>query len=178
MIKPSFLYHASPISDLKVVEPKKNTAPEGFKNGAVVFATDNFAFSTQFLVTHDDSWANGGAFGDIFFFVVSDEKRFRKNDRGGCVYLVPSKYFANYTRHEWFARKSAKVISRVVFSSGLEAMLIAGVQVYFVKPHVYVNIQKSNDHGVNILNALKSENEKKGLKVEKLDLYTGSKKLV
>lgn len=177
MRKPTFLYHASPNCDLKVIEPRKNTAPVGFKEGPVVFATDNFAFSTNFLVSHDDSWANGGAFGDVLYFVINDEERFKKADNGGCVYLIPSKNFINYNKREWFTRKSVKTNGKVQFGSGLDAMIITGVQVYFVSLKVYRDIQSAKDHGVSILNSMKSENEKRGIRVEKLDLYQGSKKL-
>lgn len=172
-----FLYHASPQCNLKVIEPRKNTAPTGFKEGPVVFATDNFAFSTNFLVPHDDSWANGGAFGDVLYFVISDRKRFEKADKGGCVYLISSKGFTNYNKREWFTRKPVKTNGKVHFNSGLDAMIITGVQVYFVNTQTYFDIQNAKDHGVSILNSMKSENEKRGLRVEKLDLYQGSKKL-
>ena len=178
MSKPLYLYHASSHCDLKIIEPRKNTAPEGFKKGPVVFATDSFPFSTQFLVQHDDSWANGGAFGNIYFFVISNRKRFKKADRGGCVYLVLSDTFINYNKREWFTRKSVKASGKVYFSSGLDAMIITKVQVYFVKPKVYEEIENAKDHGVSILNSLKSENEKRGLKVKKLEFYRGSKKLI
>ncbi|KKQ52392.1 MAG: hypothetical protein US72_C0008G0057 [Microgenomates group bacterium GW2011_GWC1_38_12] len=105
MNRPLYLYHASPQCDLKIIEPRKNTAPEGFKKGPVVFATDSFPFVTQFLVPHDDSWANGGAFGSTYFFVISDGKRFKKVDKGGCVYLVLSDNFTNYNKREWFTRR-------------------------------------------------------------------------
>src|SRR3990170_4299110 len=124
MNKPLYLYHASPQYNLEIVEPRKNTAPEGFKKGPVIFATDSFPFSTQFLVPHDDSWANGGAFGNTYFFVISDRKRFKKADKGGCVYLVLSDTFTNYNKREWFTRKSVKANENVQFSSGLNAMII------------------------------------------------------
>ena len=137
MGKPKFLYHASPKCNLKIIEPRKNTAPSGFKEGPVVFATDNFSFSTHFLVPHDDSWANGGAFGDVIYFVISDWKRFKKADKGGCVYLIPSNNFIKFNKREWFTRKSVKPVSLVRFSSGLDAMIITGVQVYIVDSNDY-----------------------------------------
>ncbi len=178
MHKLQYLYHASPNCDLKVIEPRNNTAPEGFRKGLVVFATDSFAFSTMFLVPHDDSWANGGAFGNTLFFVVSNKARFLKADHGGCVYLIPSETFKNYNKREWFSRKAVTPKSHVYFESGLDAMIINKVQVYFVSPVVYSEIEVARDHGVSILNKLKSENEKWGLKVKKLEFYRGSKKLI
>ena len=176
MRKPLYLYHASPNCDLKIIEPRKNTAPKGFNEGPVVFATDSFPFSTQFIVPHDDSWANGGAFGNTLYFVISDKNRFKKFDKGGCVYLVPSINFTNYNKREWFTRKPVKTYGRVHFSSGLEAMMITGVQVYFVKPEVYRKIRTSKDHGFTVLSELQSENEKRGLRVKKLEFYKGSKR--
>src|SRR3990170_2152092 len=162
MNKPLYLYHASPQYNLEIVEPRKNTAPEGFKKGPVVFATDSFPFSAQFLVPHDDSWANGGAFGNTYFFLISDRKRFKKADKGGCVYLIPSRSFVKFNKREWFSRSPVKTFSRVWFSSGLDAMIITKVQVYFVNLKIYEEIENSRDHGVSILNNLKSENEKRG----------------
>ena len=177
MDKPLYLYHASPECNLKIIEPRCKTAPEGFKKGPVVFATSSFSYSTEFLVPHDDSWANGGAFGNTFFFVISDKKRFLKADKGGSIYLVPSDTFINHNKREWFTRKAVMPVSSVRFSSGIDAMIITKVQVYFVKPELYEEIQNAKDHGVSILNSLRSENEKRGLKVKKLEFYRGSKKL-
>ena len=66
---------------------------------------------------------------------------------------------------------------RVKFSSGLTAMLIMGVQVYFTDKITYRKIRRSNDPGLSILNDLVSENEKLGYKTQKLEMYFGSKKL-
>ena len=170
------IFHASPCCGLKVIEPRNNTIPEGFGKGPVVFATDILAFATQFIVSHDDSWANGGAIGDTFFFVVSDKDRFKKADKGGCIYLISSDGFVNYNKREWFSKKAVKPKSWIHFRSGLEAMLVNGVQVYFVDTNTYKKIEESPDHGISVLNNLKSENEKKGFPIVKFDIYKGSKK--
>lgn len=176
--KPKFLYHASSRNNLKVIEPRATTLPSGFKKGPVVFATHNFTCATQFLVPHDDTWANGGAFGGDFFFIISDERRFEKKDKGGSVYLVSSKGFEKYNRREWYRKKSVKTISSVSFKSGLEAMIIQGVQVYFVDRNKYEKYQNDPEKSFMMLNKLVSENEKWGLPTIKFDLYRGSKKKV
>ncbi len=170
-----YLYHASPVCGLKKITPQNKTAPIGFGVKSVIFATDNFAFSTMFLVNHDDSWANGGAIGDVLYFVISDEPRFRQLDKGGSVYMVSSKYFNNYNKREWFATRTLKTLSTIRFSSGLDAMIINGVQAYFTDKDTYMKIQNSPDHGMDIFNDMRSENEKRGYKVKKFDIYKGSK---
>ena len=176
MDKPKYLYHASSHNNLKVLKPQEDTRPRDFSEGPVVFATDCFAFSTEFIVPTDDSWANGGAFNDVSYFIISDKNRFLKVDKGGSIYLVPSTTFKKYNRKEWFSTKPVKTVSKVKFNSGLEAMIIRRVQVYFVNKTLYQKIQESDDHGLSILNTLTSENEKWGMKVSEFDLYKGSKR--
>ncbi len=173
-----YLYHASANNNLRIIKPRSLTIPKGFDKGPVVFATDCFTFSTQFIVPHDDSWANGGAFGDTCFFVISDRKKFEKADKGGTIYLVPSDTFKKYNRKEWFSNKSIKPGGKVSFTSGLQAMIIRGVQVYFVGTRTYKEYQNAPERVYSILNKLESENEKLGYEIEKLEMYKGSKKKI
>jgi hypothetical protein len=174
MVKLQFLYHASSTCKLKIIEPRNETAPEGFREGKVIFATDGLSFATQFIVPTDDSWTNGG----VPYFVIGDKIRFLKKDKGGSIYLVPSKDFRKYNKREFVSKRKTRTVSEICFSSGLDAMIIHDVQVYFVDKHTFAQIQKSSDHGVSIMNGLISENEKRGYKVEKLDIYRGSKKKI
>jgi hypothetical protein len=176
MTKRKFLYHASPVKGLKKIEPRSKTVPENFDKTPCIFATKYFDFATHFLVPHDDSWANGGAFSDQSFFVISDKERFMKADEGGSIYLVEAKNFENYNKREWFSKSLVKVNGEVTFSSGLMAMITQGVQVYFTDKETYKEIQRAKDHGLSILNALETENERWGFPVVKLDMYRGSKK--
>ena len=176
IIMQKYLYHASPIKDLAKLEPRANTTPAEFEEGPCVFATDNLPFATEFLVPHDDSWANGGAFSGTNFFVIGDKERFREVDKGGCIYIVHSLGFRKYNKREWLCKEPVDVVEKIVFTSGLTAMIIHGVQVYFVDNQVYSNIQNARDHGLTILNSLESENEKLGFPVEELGMYRGSKK--
>lgn len=176
MRTPKYLYHASSRNDLKVIEPRATTVPKGFDHGPVVFVTDCFRFSTQFIVPTDDSWANGGAFGDTCFFVISDRKRFEKADKGGSIYLVSSEGFKKYNRKEWFKNGSVKPADKVTFSSGLSAMVTHNVQVYFVDKKTYAKYMEAPERSFSMLNKLTSENEKWGRKVVRMDIYRGSKK--
>jgi len=178
MDKQKYFYHSSPNCDLKYIEPRKNTVPIGFNEGEVVFATDSLPFSTMFIVPHDDSWANGGTFNDVPYFVISDKERFLKADKGGCIYLVSSKSFVQYNRRELFSKEKIKVQHKIRFESGLMAMIILGVQVYFTDKVTYGKIRKAKDHGLSILNKMVSENEMLGFPSGKLEMYFASKKLV
>jgi hypothetical protein len=177
MIRQKYFYHASPECGLKEIKPHMKTLPKDFTEGSVVFATDNFPFATMFLTPHDDSWANGGTFNNIPYFVISDRERFMESDKGGCIYLVGSESFKRLNNYEWFSKKRLKIRGKVNFTSGLTAMLIMGVQVFITTPKIYMQIKKAKDHGLSILNSLESENEKLGFKVDKLEMYFGSKKI-
>ena len=177
MIRQKYFYHASPECDLKFIEPRKKTLPRNFSEGEVIFATDNLTFAAMFLVSHDDSWANGGAFNDVPYFVISDRERYLRSDKGGCIYLVLSKEFIEYNKREWFSKNKLDVKGSIRLSSGLMAMIMMGVQVYFTDRITYQKIRKASDHGLKILNSLTSENEKLCYKVQELEMYFGSKKL-
>ncbi len=178
MNRQKYFYHASPECDLKYIEPRRKTIPQDFQEGDVIFATESLSFSTMFLITHDDSWANGGTFNEIPYFVISDKDRFMKNDKGGCVYLVDSKAFKKLNNKEWYCKKKLKIRGSIHFSSGFMAMLVMGVQVYIVEPRIYLKIKKARDHGLSILNSQTSENEKNGYGNRKLEMYFSSKKLI
>lgn len=177
MKKQKYFYHASPARGLEVITPKSRTTPGNFGQGPVVFATHIFNFATNFLVKHDDSWANGGTFGGVFYFVIGDIERFRRLDnKGGVIYLVSSEGFEKFNQWEWYKKEEVKTLGEISFSSGFDAMIIHGVQVYVVEKDVYSEIQNSKDHGLAILNNTVSENEKMGYLSQKLDIYKSSKK--
>jgi hypothetical protein len=178
MSKQKYLYHASPNNNLEILKPKSLTTPEDFGHGPVVFATHSLVFASQFIVPTDDSWANGGAYSNDCFFVISDRKRFEGSDKGGSIYLVSSEIFEEYNNKEVFSRKPVKVVSSIQFDSGLEAMIVLGVQVYFVSEKEYGQLQKEPEKGFSLLNSLTSENEKWRLDVVKFSVYRGSKKKV
>ena len=50
-------------------------------------------------------------------------------------------------------------------------MIESGVQVYFVDEKAIKEIEDSKDNGAEIMNSTRSENEKRGFKVKKLDIY-------
>jgi hypothetical protein len=168
MNKPKFLYHGSPDKNIQLFKPRAVTKPKNFKKGPVVFATDDFVNALKFLVPSDDSWTKKGSFFGVHFCVIKDIKRFKKLDKGGSLYKLPSDSFVHYKFHEWYSQKTVKPLSKKDFKSGFEAMIDNHVQVYVVDNEIFKRIEKAKDHGASILNKIKSENEKGGLEIKKL----------
>ncbi len=163
-IHPKILYHSSPVNDLVLVEPQKRSYRDP-NEGPVIFATPDPIYATQFLVKTDGSWANGGFFDGVSYFVISDKERFLKADKGGTIYeLSPNDFYCNPEMNmgwrTWVSKVSVKPLAKHFYASGLEAMLNKGVQVYFVERRVYKDIERSKDHGQKILRGLISENKK------------------
>ncbi len=172
--KPEFLYHGSAF-DVEVVNPKGEHKREEKEND-VVFATPDIAFASMFLSPRsDDSWSDKGKYNDVYYIVCGDEKRFKKEDKGGFIYVFPGGSFKcdeeiGMGMSEWISVDSVTPIEKKYFPSGLVAMMENGVQVYFVTRKMLQEIKESEDHGMGILKNIKSENQKSG--INPIDMFS------
>jgi len=159
-----YLHHASQNRDIKVFEPRAESVRDP-NEGSVVFATPDKVMASVFIVPMNDSWTNSGLFGDTHYFVCGDEEGFRKIDRGGAIYVLPSETFENDPHkglgtREWTSKVPVRPIKKKLYESGLEAMLVMGVQVYFIGKEKFQELKNSLDHGNKILRESVSENQK------------------
>ena len=167
MDKPTVLYHASPNNNIKMFKPKIGKRPGNFDAGPVVFATDNFAFATHFLVETDSSWTSDGAINGIQYYVACDRDRFMASDKGGAIYTLPSDTFVLLKHWEWYSKSPVKPVSKKLFPSGLEAMIQSGVQVFFVDQNTFQQV-KIMPAGLKILRSSQSENQKREVNFKSL----------
>ncbi len=162
MDKPPILYHASPNNNIEIFEPRVGKRPHNFNEGPVLFATDDFAFATHFLVNTKSTWTADGVLNGVHYYIACDQKRFMASDIGGTIYTLPSESFWPLKHLEWYSKSSVKPINKKYFPSGLQCMIQNKVQVYFVDLPTFQTIKNSNDHGLEILKNLISENSKIG----------------
>jgi len=167
MNKPKFLYHASQDRNITVFEPRQDSFRDK-DEGPLIFATPDRVMSSIFIVPTNDSWTHSGLFGKVHYFVCGDEMRFKKKDKGGAIYCLSSDTFETdptkgLGKREWVSKASAKPMNKEEYWSGLEAMLSMGVQVYFVDINKFQEIEKSRDHGNEIMRNSLSENKKKNV---------------
>ncbi len=164
MTKPKILYHASQNKNLEIIEPRQET----FRNkseGPVVFASSDKANVTKFLVPSDDSWTKKLRFGKNHIHIISDKERYEKADKGGAIYYLESTLFEldkNKVggKNEWTSKIPTKPFNKEVFNSGLEAQLKNGVQVFFVDKETFNLIDKSKDHGKEIIKKLRASDKR------------------
>lgn len=166
---PAVLYHASPTNNLKEIVPLARTIRDP-EEGAVVFATPDLAYATMFLVPTDDGWISCGLLNNVHYMVISDKKKFRKLDKGGTIYALPSYSFycdlgKGGREKEWVSRVPVKPQRADFYPRALEAMVNYGVQVYFVDKETFTKIKGSGDHGLSILRDIESVNKKLGINI-------------
>lgn len=171
--KPAFLFHASNNRDVAIFEPRDEKVRDP-NEGIVVFATPSKSYASMFLVRDDDSWSHKGRFGNIWYTVISDRDRFEKIDQGGVIYTLPSDTFVTNQElsmgtMEWVSKLPVKPTRKEEFSSGLQAMIENGVQVFFVDDDTWKQILESDDHGYGILSRKISENERLGINFNPLE---------
>lgn len=161
MDKPSILYHASPHKRISVIEARNKTV-RNLDEGPVVFATPYIDYASCFIVNTDDNWTRISKFGQLGNFwniIISDKQRFINLDKGGAIYeLPPDTFYRDKTKgtieSEWVSKIPVKPIKKRIYESGLKAMLINGVHVFFVSKEVFKQIKNSSDHGFSIIKRL------------------------
>jgi len=154
-----YLFHASPKSGIKKFKPQRKSFRNA-KEGAVIFAASSKAIASTFLVKWDDDWVEMGLWGKSPYLVVSDAKRFLKNDKGGSIYTLPKeRFFMNAKEglgaHEWISKQEALPVKEERYFSGIEAMLKSKVKIYFIDKKTFKKIQNASDHGFSVLKKLK-----------------------
>ena len=121
------------------------------------------------MVNTSDSWVKIGRWSDDpdkpgpWYFVCSDEKRFRKGDTGGAIYQFSSEGFTTDPNMgtglaEWVSTSSVVPTMKTIYESGLEAMIANGVRVIFIDKEAMERIEQSDDHGWGIISKLKPVN--------------------
>ena len=173
--RPPVLYHGSPTPDLEELKPKTESWRDK-KEGPQVFATSDKRLATIFIGKEfkESSIVRSGKFGDIPYAVIlGSREEFIKDDKGGYIYTLPTNKFEcdpekGLGVNEWTCKVTVKPRTVEKFDSALDAMLEAGVQVYFVDDKIYQKINESKDHGYSTLKTLKSENQCRGVNVKVL----------
>ena len=158
MDKPEVLYRGSPRKDATLFIPKEKVGT-GITKRLVVSSSANMAEATKFLVPVEQFPCLFGIFGEVQYFLCGNEGIFRKIDNGGAVYSLPGNtFYYDFEARTWVSAVPVKPISHEVFSSGLNAMVDSGVQVYFLDPKILENCQESADRGLKLLRSHVSEN--------------------
>ena len=137
------LYHGSVNKDIRILEPRSYHVRDK-EEGEVVFATPSLKLASCYVFSWDDSWANqsiswqdGDKTDYQIIMVISDQGRFKKEDSGGSIYILPVAKF-KFDKNkglgifEWTSKEKVVPFAQINFASALEAMKKSGVKVYFV----------------------------------------------
>jgi hypothetical protein len=164
-LKPRILYHGSNSKNLTELEPRAQGVRDE-SEGNVIFAALDPALASIFITrTYQDGHSGKFCSACPYYFVYSDEEKFKKLDVGGAIYFLPIDSFYTMPNkglgtNEWVSKSKVKPLFKIEFASSLQAMMHFGVQVFFVSSETFAQIKNSSDHGKSILLKLRSENEK------------------
>ncbi len=173
--KPVKLYRGMRALGVEEFDPMFNIKHRDKNEGPVIFATPDKAFASMFLVPEaDDSWSIKGRFGNVYYMVIADRERYKKFDKGGSIYEIEDldDFYCDKNKGmgdcEWVSKKIVKSSKEQRYSSAIEAMIKNGVRVYFVDNETFIKIKNSQDHGLNILQSMQSENQKQNRNIREL----------
>ncbi len=144
------LYHASLNQNIKVFEPRAERVRDHAEK-AVVFATPSFRLASCYLFRWDNSWVFQSVLpeddkaGYKVRMVIADKERFLNEDKGGAIYILPSKSFGfskdkGLGIYEWTSQEKVIPFAQLNFTSALEAMEKLGVQLHFVDAEQFKHV--------------------------------------
>lgn len=170
--KPKFLYHSSPNRSIQTFEPMVSTG-SGEKYGAKVYATPNKALSSIFLCNIRKPWSAGVYGNNVMVAKIPyTREEFMTRDTGGTMYILPSDTFElnedELDGAEWASSEPVTPTEKEEYDSALEAMIENGVQVYFVDDETMQRIYETENGGIEILQTLQSENQRRGVNIKSL----------
>jgi len=158
MATPKFLYRGTPRRDVDQFTPKEKVGGR-----LVVSASPDRTTAIKFVVPIEGLKVKLGTLGDTHYYICAEEKKFKEMDIGGSIYLLPPNGFEpapEVGADVWVNPNSVIPIGKEEISSAIEAMIKAGVQVYFVSEEIFERFRKFPEDRLEILKSLISENNK------------------
>ena len=158
MANPELLFRGTPNRGVSLFVPKERVG-RGSSERLVVSAAPDRTVATEFVVPIEDLKVVIGSIGGVRYYVCGDKQPFKEKDKGGAIYtLNPEGFEYNPDIGIWTSTKPVETTSQEDVSSGLEAMIEAGIQVFFVDSETFNQFKESSDKGREILRNLTSEN--------------------
>lgn len=142
------LYHASPIKNLAILEPKRTLSKDRFI-GNFVFATSDRKLAAMYL-------ANKGVpvllnvKDSPRIIICSEADEYIKNDIGGAIYELPDGSFrqtpqAGLEDSEVISEVPVRPLNKTIYQTSLDAMSESGIKVYFASKEVFDEILQSKN---------------------------------
>ena len=164
--KPDFVFHGSPRGDIQEFVPRVSLG-SGEAFGPQVYASDDLAVATMFTANVGGSWSTGKV-GEILYAIIPlSREDFLARDKGGYIYKLPGQTFGSERGRgmgdrEWASPVAVNPAEVNKVDSSLDAMIAAGVQVYFVDPVAYEEMLKTDEPSWVFLKDFESENFRRG----------------
>jgi hypothetical protein len=155
MVKPELLYHASPSKDLTIIQPR-NEFPRFDSEQDLVFATQHLAVAAMFLAPRSIP-TEMSIFGDRYIlFIEATEDAYKAVDTGGAIYTLPSTSFSTNPNvgmgeNEWTSSVAVTPITKQLFATSLEAIMLQDAEYYFVSPADMKIIQSNPAQALDII---------------------------
>jgi hypothetical protein len=155
MSQPDILYHASPSTDVTILEPRSEY-PRYPGEANLVFATPLKELAAMFLVPRDIE-TEIGIYGDRYVvFINSSAELYAEQDKGGAIYSLPVDTFETDSVHgmgeiEWYSKVPVQPLSKVVYGTSIEAMDTSNVERFFVNNNTFEKIRANPSDALRLV---------------------------
>lgn len=143
----TILYHTSSRCDLSIIKPQRTLSKDKYI-GDYIFATSDKILAIMYLTTKGNYSLMNPHSRPPSIVIRSDETSYRKTDKGGTIYTLPSKSFQKTPQTELsdFERVSivaTKPLDKTTYKNSLDAMQAAGIEIYFTNQHTFDELVKA-----------------------------------
>lgn len=155
------LYHASPVRDLKLIQPKRTLSRDVYI-GDYVFATADKRLAAMYLATRGNATLMNVATAVPTIVICNNLKDYLAHDQGGAIYKVPAATFEETPQEglqtsELVSKVAVKPLDKTIYKYSIDAMRDMGIAIYFVSKEVFDSLAQTKDEA-KILESLQPFN--------------------
>lgn len=135
------LYHASPIKNLKILEPKRTISKDKYI-GNFVFATRYKKLALMYMLPKGFPVLMNIKSSKPYVVMCGNTKDIIKKDKGGALYVLSTEPFSitpqsGLSNYEMVSKKSVSPLSETDYESAIKALDEEDVEIYFVDNNTF-----------------------------------------
>lgn len=143
------LYHASPVKDLRKIEPKR-TLSRDIYIGDYVFATSDIKLAAMYLATKGNAILMNVEAETPVIVICNNPEDYLAHDSGGAIYIVPATTFKKtpqegLEKSERVSKVAVTPVDKRVYKHSIDAMKETGIVIYFVNQKTFNSLVQAKD---------------------------------
>lgn len=135
------LYHASPVKNLKILEPKRTISNDKYI-GDFVFATRYRKLALMYMLPKGFPILMNIKSSKPYVVLCGNAEDILKKDTGGALYVLSTKSFSKTPQsglsdYEMVSKKTVNPLNETDYKSTIKALASESIEIYFVDSNTF-----------------------------------------